>query len=169
MTDHTHTAVVIPTWSIRVIGTPAPQGSKNAFVVNGRAVVVDKNPKTLKPWRDAVAQACSEAITSGVGWTITGPCRVTIDFVMAPIKSDPDRCAHVVAPDGDKLTRGTLDALKNGRAYTDDALACQLVIRKRYAWDDEAEGAYIELADLTEENNAAVARRRERRKAAAKR
>lgn len=168
MTAEEHRHAPIPTWSIRVIGTPAPQGSKNAFVVNGRAVVVDKNPKTLKPWRDAVAQACAEAIESGAGWTITGPCRVTIDFTFAPIKSDPDRVAHTTKPDADKLVRGTLDALKNGRAYTDDSLACQLVVRKRYANPGEPEGAAIELADMGEANLAAMARRRAARKAAAR-
>lgn len=162
----------LPTWSIRVIGTPAPQGSKRAFPnpKNPRMpIVVDDNPKTLKPWRDAVAAACAKAIDEDAsGWTIAGPCRLTIDFVFAPVASAPDRVAHTTRPDVDKLVRSTLDALKNGRAFTDDSLACQLVIRKRYADGTEPEGALIELADLTEQNAAAMERRKARRKAAAK-
>lgn len=155
-------------WSVRVIGTPEPQGSKSGFVVNGRVNIVDKNPPKLKAWRGAVAQAVAEAIEKGTAYTITGPCRVTVDFVFAPIKSEPDRCAHTTKPDADKLIRSTLDAIKNGRGFTDDALASQLVIRKRYAEGSEPEGALIEVVDLTVQNDEAVARRKARRKAAAK-
>lgn len=41
---------------IRVVGTPAPQGSHKAFVVNGRASIVDDSKKT-RPWRQDVREA----------------------------------------------------------------------------------------------------------------
>lgn len=39
-----------------VLGTPAPQGSKRAYVRSGRAVLVESSAK-VRPWRDAVKVA----------------------------------------------------------------------------------------------------------------
>ena len=48
-----------------VHGTPAPQGSKRAFVVGNRARVVEDSKKSA-PWRDSVAAAAIEAMDGAV-------------------------------------------------------------------------------------------------------
>ena len=69
------------TLTIRVNGTPAPQGSKRGFVVKGRVVMAESSPK-VKPWRQDVAAAATDA-AADAGWVQPGrdtrafepPCR----------------------------------------------------------------------------------------------
>lgn len=149
------------TLTIRVAGTPAPQGSKRGFVVKGRVVMAESSAK-VKPWRqDVVAAAKIEAAEQG--WeTPPGPLRVDITFYLprpryhyrtgtrsnelkpnAPVFVDKK-------PDLDKLVRSTGDALTTAGVIRDDAqIACGYV-EKRYA--NGATGAVITItpAVLTE-------------------
>lgn len=128
-----------------VRGAPEPQGSKTAFVVGKpprqRAVVVDKAPKDLRAWRNAVAVAAQPIAPSPV-WV--GPVGVRLTFrlprpksepthrgrgrLRVPIDTWPDR-----RPDVDKLARAVLDAL-TGIVFGDDSQVVVLVATKN--WGD---------------------------------
>lgn len=126
-----------------VYGTPAPQGSKRAFVVKGRAVLTEDN-KRSRPWRDSVAAAAVEAM--GDRERIDGPVGVDIDFWF--VKPATVKRNHPsVRPDIDKLTRTVLDALTAAGVIRDDAQVCELTARKQYA---EKPGATVYLWRMRE-------------------
>jgi Holliday junction resolvase RusA-like endonuclease len=116
-------------------GTPVPQGSTRAFVVNGRAVTTSAN-KNLRPWRDTMAAAAREAMDGHP--PIDGPVGVFATFTRPRPKSRPKRDLWPDRkPDIDKLARGLLDAL-SGPVFRDDAQVCGLRVAKRYVGDDLA-------------------------------
>ena len=128
--------------TFHVPGTPAPQGSKNAYVRGGRAVLVESSKK-VPAWRAAVA----EAATQHCGELIDGPVDLTIEFVLPRPKSLPKRITHMVRkPDLDKLVRSTCDAL-SGTAYVDDNRVHHLTATKRYAHPGEPTGAHITIRE----------------------
>jgi crossover junction endodeoxyribonuclease RusA len=112
-----------------VNGTPAAQGSKRAFVIGGKAVMVDADKK-LKPWRQAVTDAAAAA--RGDDPLFMGPVRVRVRFVFPRPKSHygTGRNAEVLKnsapayvatrPDVDKLLRAVFDAL-TGVVFKDDS------------------------------------------------
>lgn len=116
-----------------VHGNPKPQGSKRAYVVSGRAVVVDDNKKDLRTWRsDVVAVAC-DAMTAA-GWPNVppeGPFGVHLTFRLQRPKS-VKREWPSVKPDVDKLARGALDAFTAAGVFRDDAQVVRLVVDKEY-------------------------------------
>jgi len=135
--------------TIRVVGTPAPQGSKRAFVnkQTGRAQVVESSKK-VKPWREAVKYAALEERRRPgrpAHETIDGPVELTISFLLPRPKghygtgrnaglvkeSAPARPA--VKPDLDKLVRSTCDALKEAGVYADDNRVVTLSATKNFA------------------------------------
>lgn len=114
-----------------VAGTPVPQGSKNAYVRGGRAVLVDANPR-LKAWRAAVRSAAEEAIAED-GWeTLDEPCKVHLGFIM-PSPKRPRWGLPAVKPDIDKLTRAVFDALTDAGVWRDDSRVVSMNVTKRYA------------------------------------
>lgn len=126
-----------------VDGVPQPQGSKTAFVVKGRAVVVDKNPKLLKPWRAAIASAAREA------WAgrplIDGPVMVTVSFRFVPGES-VRREYPSVRPDLDKLLRALMDGIGDaGCVWADDSRVVRVVTEKSYA---ERAGALVTVQGI---------------------
>lgn len=129
----------------RVVGTPAPQGSKR-HVGNGRLV---ESSKALAPWREAVAlQVGAARNLSGIA-TITGPARVTLTFLMKrPIH--PKFPVPAVRPDIDKLIRSTCDALTTCGALTDDALIVELRANEVYAVAGHPSGAWIVLEEISQ-------------------
>ncbi|AJR18463.1 RusA family crossover junction endodeoxyribonuclease [Pimelobacter simplex] len=145
------------TLTIHAVGTPAPAGSKRAFVVNGRARMVESSSK-VRPWWQAVAGATQEALPDG--WTpIAGPVRVSIEFFLArpryhygtgknASRLKPTAPSYAdKKPDTDKLERTVLDALKAAGVYLDDCQVVDLHGVKRYA--DAATGARIAVTPLT--------------------
>ena len=146
---------------IRVHGTPAPQGSKRAFVNRhtGKASVVEMS-KRVTPWREAVKAASLTALGRPLGvWgephePIAGPVVVYVTFLLARPKGHygTGRNADVlrdsapkypaVKPDLDKLIRSTLDALTEARVWTDDSQVVRVTAEKRY---DPFPGAFIEV------------------------
>lgn len=130
-----------------VIGTPAPQGSKR-HVGGGRMV---ESSKKVKPWRNAIATE-AEKHTFGP-WPYVG---VVVIFRLKRPKSHyrtgrfadqlradaPEYPAKY--PDLDKLCRSTLDGLKAGRAFGDDAQVVVLEARKVFA-DRNEPGAWIQV------------------------
>ncbi len=109
------------TLTINVVGTPAPQGSKRAFVVNGRAVMAESSKK-VKPWRQDVAAAVQEAIGEpAIDWHVpAGPVRVDITYYLPRPRYHyrTGKNAHLLKPgaptyvdkkpDKDKLRQGDL-------------------------------------------------------------
>lgn len=137
-------------YEVRVNGLPAPQGSKRHV---GRGVMIESSKK-VKPWRDAVA-----AETSKLDFEHMPHVRVTAWFLLPRPKSHfrQGRYAGLLKPtappypakypDLDKLCRSTLDALRMGGAYRDDAQVVKLHAFKLYAETGEEPGAIIRIAD----------------------
>lgn len=113
-----------------VTGIPVPQGSKTAFNVGRRAVVVDANKTVLKPWRAHVRQAAETALGGREGFTEAA--FVLLDFHMPRPKS-VKRARPSVKPDIDKLTRAILDALTDSGVLKDDGLVVTLHVEQWYA------------------------------------
>jgi crossover junction endodeoxyribonuclease RusA len=144
---------------IRVAGIPAPQGSKRHV---GNGVMVESS-KAVRPWRDAVRTETQKFMTwaDGIRGPLPGPVRVHVLFYL-PRPAGHYRTGRVSGlrpsapalphrkPDIDKLARSTLDGLKEGGAYGDDAQVTTLTAQKFYA-DGMAPGAIIYITDLTEQ------------------
>jgi Holliday junction resolvase RusA-like endonuclease len=132
------------TIAFHVDGTPAPQGSKRAYMPRGgsRAVVVDDNAKPLRAWRQAVTHAAREA--RGNRPPMLGPVRVDITFYLSRPVSHyrtgkrsqelRDSAPRIPAngPDLDKLVRGVLDALTAAGVFEDDRQVQALGAGKRF-------------------------------------
>lgn len=112
-----------------VEGEPAPQGSKNGFVKNGRVVMVESSKK-VKPWREAVAWQTKAKVNE----PMTSPVEIALVFHLPRPKS-VSRVWPSVKPDLDKLIRSTFDGLTTGGLYTDDALVIAVSASKQYATD----------------------------------
>lgn len=125
-----------------VEGVPIPQGSKKAFVVKGRAVLVDDNAKLLKPWRGVIAKAAD------LGVTFDCPVRVEAVFYMPRPKTVKRRFPSVV-PDLDKLMRALGDGMKDGGLIRDDSLIVDEDIKKRYA-DGRGPGVVVTVREIGE-------------------
>lgn len=144
--------------TINVTGTPAPQGSKRAFVVNGRAVMAESSKK-VKPWRQDVVAAAQAVLAVEDWWAIPpGPVQVDITYFLArpryhyrtgarahELKPNAP-CWVDKKPDRDKLDRATCDALTSSGVIRDDAQIAAGRTEKRYA--DGATGALIRIRVL---------------------
>lgn len=107
-----------------VEGTPVPQGSKTATVINGRAVMFEANKKH-KAWRDHVRATVGKLETPS-----TQPVRVELQFWFQKPKT-VKREHMSVKPDLDKLSRSVLDAITGG-ILKDDSQVVILNARKEY-------------------------------------
>lgn len=135
-----------------VAGVPIPQGSKQAFVVKGRAVVTERGRARLGPWRGQVAAMASAFVEE----PLAGPVYVELDFTFTRPKSHyrTGALAHelkplapeyvATRPDVDKLARAVLDAL-TGVAFRDDGQVAELRVSKRYS---VAAGVRVRLTPL---------------------
>jgi Holliday junction resolvase RusA-like endonuclease len=146
--------------TIRVVGTPAPQGSKKGFYnkATGR-VIVTEDSKRVRPWRDAVVSAALEAREQAGGLTLGGALDVRLTFLLNRPKGHygTGRNALVVRgsaptyptvkPDIDKLTRSTLDALVDALVFRDDNQVVSLLAFKLYAAGQPA-GAEITVREM---------------------
>jgi len=120
-----------------VEGTPIPQGSKTAMVVNGRAVMFEANKKH-KAWRDHV-----KATVGSLETPSTNPVRVELMFTF--IRPKTVKREHMsVKPDIDKLSRSVLDAITGG-IVKDDSQVIILNARKEYG--DKA-GVLIRVMEI---------------------
>jgi len=102
-----------PLLAIVVYGSPAPQGSKSAFVnPKTQRVVVKESSDAVKPWRAAVLAAAQSARPAT--WeTLDGPLVADMVFTMPRQKSAPKTLRTLPSPypDLSKLCRATEDAL----------------------------------------------------------
>lgn len=146
---------------IRVIGTPAPQGSKRHL---GHGVMIESSKK-VKPWREAVVYAAHEILEArfknldaipvsergrlmNSGGT-NGPVTVDIRFYFDKPKSAKKRQYHSTKPDIDKLVRSTFDALKTAGAIEDDSRVVGCTVMKLFTDSAHAlEGADIKICPL---------------------
>jgi crossover junction endodeoxyribonuclease RusA len=143
----------------RVTGTPAPQGSKKGFVNprNGR-VILTESSKKVRPWRQDVVEAATEA-AKAQAWEPIRQVRAVMVFSFRRPKSHyrTGRNAHLLRddapywhsqkPDGDKLARSTLDALTSSAVIGDDSNIVDLNASKIWAAADEPTGALVILTD----------------------
>ncbi|WP_058623200.1 RusA family crossover junction endodeoxyribonuclease [Microbacterium testaceum] len=109
-----------------VPGIPVPQGSKKAFVVGKRAVIVDVKPELLGAWRGEIARRAFSAFAFGP--PIDGAVRVDAAFVL-PRKPSVTRPLPIGARDGDvdKLVRALLDGITQaGNVWADDSRVAEL-------------------------------------------
>lgn len=114
--------------SFRVIGEPAPQGSKRHV---GRGILIESSKK-VKPWRQDVAAAALEARAGRP--PMDGPVMVEIAFYLARPKSAPkSRQYPDRKPDIDKLVRSTLDAIVTAGLIHDDGQVCSIDASKHFA------------------------------------
>lgn len=146
----------------RVVGIPAPQGSKR-HVGKGRMV---ENSKKVGPWRESVKAAALTAIANadvGMVWSkfpLKGPLRIRIEFLLSRPKGhfgtgkNADQLKQAAprfpasTPDIDKLVRCTFDALTEAGIWLDDSQVVTLVAYKRFCQDRSIpQGAIITLCE----------------------
>jgi len=119
--------------SFWIDGEPAPQGSKNGFVKNGRIVMVESSKK-VKPWREAVTIKTAQHMSWAKLNPMDSPVEIALVFHL-PRPKTVTRKWPAVKPDLDKLIRSTFDGLTTGGLYTDDALVIAVSASKQYATD----------------------------------
>lgn len=130
--------------TVFVPGTPAPQGSTKAFVIDGHAKITHDNKKTV-PWRSAIqAEVLREKGRFRIEFPDKEPVELEMEFVMPRRSSEPKRRtpAHTRKPDGDKLARSVGDALA-GVIYRDDAQVTRMTWCKRTAEIGEMPGLHL--------------------------
>jgi len=121
-----------------VEGTPVPQGSKTAVVMNGRAVMFEANKKH-KGWRNHVSSVIPKLEQPSMN-----PVRVELLFFFNRPKT-VKREHMSVKPDIDKLSRSILDCL-SGRIIKDDSQVVILNARKEYT--DQSPGVLVRVYEI---------------------
>ena len=120
-----------------------PQGSKNAFIVNGKVVLVESSNNLKKNRKLVSAHINSEAYQDK--WVrVMKPAAVFVQAVFGMTRPPSvKRKKHTVAPDLDKLGRFLLDALTDaGNVFEDDSQVTELNLAKLYS---DAPGIYIRV------------------------
>lgn len=108
-----------------IIGLPAPQGSKSAIVIGGKARIIEGKTggqrSKHKAWRDVVASTARDI--AGDKPPLKGPLAINVTFRMPKPATRPKKHHgwHCVAPDKDKLLRATLDGLQVGGLVANDS------------------------------------------------
>lgn len=144
------------TWTIDILGVPAPQGSKTAVVRGDRAVLIEGASKVgraaHKAWRQTVAADTLEAVGK-FGPCPDGPLSVSIWFVMPKPKSRPNRARWCDRkPDLDKLVRATLDGLADGGLLAHgDSRVASLQVSKVYVVPGQGTGARVRVDVLNDD------------------
>lgn len=127
--------------SFHINGEPAPQGSKTAKCINGKAIMWESSSK-VKLWRQLVDFQTKIAIHNNKWQTLDQALSVELTFWLPKPKS-VTRFIPSVKPDLDKLIRSTCDGLKTGGLFTDDALIVEITARKFYATGSNAQGCLV--------------------------
>jgi Holliday junction resolvase RusA-like endonuclease len=144
------------TITIRVPGTPQPQGSKTKTRWGGMR---DANSERLIPWRNAVTVAVVQAI--GHHWQpLDGPLSVKATFTMPKPASAPKRtrAGHARSPTSTRSSRACFDGITDGGLWIDDARVVHVEAWKLYAGDPGATptpGAVFEIRLIDAEETAA--------------
>lgn len=122
-------------------GEPAPQGSKTAKCINGKAIMWESSSK-VKLWRQLVDFQTKVAMHNNRWQMLDQPLSIELAFWLPKPKS-VTRFVPSVKPDLDKLIRSTCDGLKTGGLYTDDALIVEITARKYYATESQKTGCSV--------------------------
>lgn len=132
-----------------VAGRPVTQGSKQARAANGRAWVVDVNPKGLTAWRHAVNDEARRAL--GGESMLTPPVHLEALFAIQPPQGLPKRRrtwpVGARSGDADKLGRAVLDAV-TGVLVADDAHVTRLVVEKDWAAPGMSPGVVVTVREV---------------------
>ena len=113
-----------------VEGRPAPQGSKTAYVIAGKAVMVESS-KFLPEWRSAVMLAANVALNDSMDVTpFTEPVKLVVDFFIERPKESKYVFYPGGKPDLDHLVRAVGDSLTQAGVLKDDSLIVEIVARK---------------------------------------
>ena len=130
-----------------VTGRPAPQGSKNAFVIGKRAVMVEAS-KHLPAWRNDVVLAVKKLFydTEDVS-KFVDPVKLRVTFFIDRPKNPKHKAYPGGKPDLDHYIRAVGDALTIGGLIADDALIVKIMAEKVWCSPETAvePGATIEL------------------------
>lgn len=138
-----------------VVGQPAPQGSKKAIVVKGKAVLVESSKDRVRSWREDVRSAALDAVAASSWQQATGPVELHVTFTFQRPKShyrtgrnshllrDDAMFFHAQTPDLDKILRSTCDALVSAGVLADDRLIASMVARK--TWTEAPSSAVIRV------------------------
>jgi Holliday junction resolvase RusA-like endonuclease len=121
---------------LTIPGRPAPQGSKRAFIVNGKVNLVEQS-KALPAYRKAIAAEC---LAQANLWTRQdyAPIAVYINFAFkAPRKHGK---YPITPPDVDKLCRAVLDGIgQSGVVWRDDSQVVVIQATKTYSQTERTE------------------------------
>lgn len=130
-----------------VSGKPAPQGSKNAFVIGKRAVMVEAS-KHLPAWRNDVVLAVKQLFYQTEDVTkFVQPVKVRMTFFLERPKQPKWKVYPAGKPDLDHYIRAVGDALTIGGLLQDDSLIVKIQAEKVWCGaETQAEpGATIEI------------------------
>lgn len=137
------------TWVLRILGTPAPQGSKRHV---GHGVLVESS-KAVAPWREAIVAQAQRDDLAGI--RLDGPLRLTVTFWLTRptthtgangLRPSAPLWPHR-KPDIDKLLRSTLDGLVQAAVIADDARIVTVDMSKVYADQGNPPGALIRITE----------------------
>ena len=130
-----------------VDGRPAPQGSKNAFVIAGKPVMVEAS-KHLPAWRNDIILAVKQMFndTQDVSKFID-PVKLKVTFYIERPKQPKHKVYPGSKPDLDHYIRAVGDALTIGGLIADDALIVKILAEKVWCGENTRPepGAIIEL------------------------
>ena len=130
-----------------VQGRPAPQGSKNAFVIGKRAVMVEAS-KHLPAWRNDIILAVRQMFNDTQDVTkFLDPIKLKVTFYIERPKQPKHKVYPASKPDLDHYIRAVGDALTIGGLIADDALIVKILAEKVWcsAETKPESGATIEL------------------------
>lgn len=114
-----------------VDGRPAPQGSKNAFVVGGKRAVMVEASKHLPAWRAEIVLAVKQLMqdTEDVSKFVE-PVKLKVTFYIERPKQPKYKVYPGGKPDLDHYIRAVGDALTIGGLLADDALIVKILAEK---------------------------------------
>jgi Holliday junction resolvase RusA-like endonuclease len=128
-----------------VPGIPRPQGSKNAYIRGGRAILVEAN-KYLPAWRQQITRAVEMANSQSID-AMEGAIVLNVDFFMPKAKSNK-KDSPFQKPDLDKLIRAIMDSCTKAGAIRDDAQVCAIQATKAWEYEGQQPGVLIELYEM---------------------
>lgn len=139
---------------LEVVGIPAPQGSKSAVMIGGKARLIEGSSTTgrekHKSWRQGVAQAGRDWLAEHPQAPLDEPIRMWMVFRFPLPGSDKYRTLHTVKPDLSKIIRSTEDAIVDAGLIRDDSLVFSLHVEKFYCQGETTPGATIALEGMGE-------------------
>jgi crossover junction endodeoxyribonuclease RusA len=130
-----------------VDGRPAPQGSKNAFVIAGKPVMVEAS-KHLPAWRNDIILAVKQMFNDTQDVTkFVEPVKLKVTFYIERPKQPKHKIYPGSKPDLDHYIRAVGDALTIGGLIADDALIVKILAEKVWCGENTRPepGATIEI------------------------